>query len=175
MPLLHEKRSSERSAWPNAVAPSLGRASIASGTPSEPNAVSIDARERSSEGQTIAISSGAVPSRDEIEDGLGDELERRTATGSLEEANRAVERHRRGAVVEEVALEVGEPGREIRRRAGRELDDVAARERSEVVDVRESEANAARPGSYGSETCTSPRAASASISRHSAPVRSSNP
>ena len=77
------------------------------------------------------LGSGSVS--DEIEDGLGDELERRTATGSLEEANRAIERRRRGTVVEEVALEMGEPGREIRFRAGRELDDVALRERAEVV------------------------------------------
>ena len=63
MPLLQAKRSSESSACPNAVAASRGRASIETGTPSAPNAVSIDARERSSDGQTIAISSGAMPSR----------------------------------------------------------------------------------------------------------------
>ena len=39
----------------------------------------------------------------------------------------------------------------------------------------DSDANAARPGSYGIETCTSARAASASSSAHSAAVRSSNP
>ena len=41
--------------------------------------------------------------------------------------------------------------------------------------VRSSAANAALPGSYGTETVTSVRAASASSSAHSAPVRSSNP
>ena len=114
--------------------PSRGRASIATGTPSAPKAVSIDARERSSDGQTIAISSGASAVADELEHGLGDELERGTAAGSLEEANRAVERGRRGAVVEEVALEVSEPGRQVGVGAGAELDDVAAGERGEVVD-----------------------------------------
>ena len=41
--------------------------------------------------------------------------------------------------------------------------------------VRSSAANAIRPGSYGIETVTSARAASASRSAHSAPVRSSKP
>ena len=41
--------------------------------------------------------------------------------------------------------------------------------------VRASDANATRPGSYGSETSTSARPASASSSDHSAPVRSSKP
>ena len=71
---------------------------------------------------------------------------------------------------------MGEPGREVRlasRPASSTMSPLASAPRS--LAVRESEANAARPGSYGSETCTSPRAASASMSRHSAPVRSSNP
>ena len=74
---------------------------------------------------------GAVPY--ELEHGLGDELEGGPATGTLEEANRAVERGRRRVVVEEVALEVGEPGRKVGLGARRELDDVAFRERGEVV------------------------------------------
>ena len=41
--------------------------------------------------------------------------------------------------------------------------------------MRVSEAKASRPGSYGSETVTSARAASASSNAHSAPVRSSKP
>ena len=41
--------------------------------------------------------------------------------------------------------------------------------------VRRSDAKTSRPGSYGSETCTSARPESASSSDHSAPVRSSKP
>ena len=134
MPLPQAKRSNESSAWPNAVAARRGLASIETGTPSAPNAVSIDARERSSDGQTIAISSGRDAVADELEHGLGDELERGATAGSLEEAHRAVERRRRGGVVEEVALEMSEARRQVGVRARSELDDVAARERAEVGD-----------------------------------------
>ena len=71
---------------------------------------------------------------DELEHGLGDELERGATAGSLEEAHRAVERRRRGGVVEEVALEMSETRRQVGVGARSELDDVAARERAEVGD-----------------------------------------
>ena len=134
MPLLQAKRSNESSAWPNAVDARRGLVSIETGTPSAPNAVSIDARERSSDGHTIAISSGAMPSRTSSSTVSATSSSVARRPGSLEEAHRAVERRRRGAVVEEVALEMSEARRQVGVRAGSELDDVATRERAEVGD-----------------------------------------
>ena len=133
VPLLQAKRSSERSACPNAVVASRGRASTAIGTPSEPNAVSSDARERSSDGQTIAISSGRVPPR--TSSSTVSATSSRVARRPAPSRKRIEPSSGAGAelVVEEVALEVGEPGRKVGLGARRELDDVAFRKRGEVV------------------------------------------
>ena len=74
----------------------------------------------------------------------------------------------RCVVVEERALEVRERGRATygrARRAAPRCGRPRARARSSAV--RRSDANAGRPGSYGSETVTSARPASASSSAHS--------
>ena len=73
----------------------------------------------------------AVP--DEIEDRLGEQFEGRAAPRTLEKANGAAEGRDRGAVVEQMALEMREARRQIRLRAWRQLDDRAARERGEVI------------------------------------------
>src|SRR5204863_1364226 len=57
------KRSTLNSAWPYAVLSSRTYDSSAYGTPSVPSAVSRGACQRSSVGQTMPISSGAVPPR----------------------------------------------------------------------------------------------------------------
>ena len=104
---------------------------------------------------------------DEREQLLADELERPAAAGALEEVDRAVERRRlAGLVLEERALEMRERRRGDRAVARRQLLDRAApRGAARSSAVRWSERNAARPGSYGSETVTSVRAASASMQR----------
>ncbi len=70
---------------------------------------------------------------DEIEDRLGEQLERRSPARPLEEANRAVERDRRAPVLEEVALEVRDPTGKVRLRAGGHLHDRSCRQRAQVV------------------------------------------
>ena len=57
----------------------------------------------------------------------------------------------------------------------RQLLDATVGEAGQSSIVRASDANAARPGSYGIDTVTSLRPASACNSAHSAPVRSSKP
>ena len=174
VPPLHAKRSSESSAWPNArraeARPRLDRE-----RDPERAEGGLDRGARALErGQTTAISSGAVPSR----------TRSRTASAtSSSVARRPAPSRKRiepssgpaGAVVEQVALEPGEPGRQIGVGAGGELDEVAARERREVGRRARERGEGRAAGLVGSETCTSPRAASASSSRHSAPVRSSKP
>ena len=95
------KRSRPSSARPNGVCgePRPHRDRERDAEP--PSPVSSGARQRSSEGQTTAIRSGAVPAANEAEDLLRDELERRARARALEEANGALERRRlRGAVDE---------------------------------------------------------------------------
>ena len=159
------------------VLPIRIRPSIAYGTPSAPSAVSSCARTRSTLGQTTRISSGFVPAADELQDLVGDELERAARAGSFEETDRAVERRpRRGPVGEEVALEVRErrEARSRRSEAASSSMRPAARE-LRSSDVRRRDSNGARFGSYGSETVTSVRPESAFRRAHCAPVRSSNP
>ena len=98
------------------------------------NAASSASRTASTDGQTTAISSGGVPPRIEREHLLGDELERAADAGALEEPNRRRRAARGvGVVGEQRALEVRERRREELGRARRELDDVVAGERREVV------------------------------------------
>ena len=82
---------------------------------------------------------------------------------------------RRRRLAEERALEVRERGMRVLGRARRQLLDAPGRSAERSSAVRCSDANTSRPGSYGSETCTSARPASASSSAHCALVRSSNP
>ena len=112
----------------------------------------------------------ATPLRRSAGELLADLLERAAHAGALEEADAVAELGRRpGRLLEEAALE-------MRERRVRVLGESAAaarrgdrrRARTGRSAVRVSEANAVRPGSYGSETCTSVRPASASSSAHSA-------
>ena len=76
--------------------------------------------------------------------------------------------------VEERALQVRERGRVVPALGGSSSIRPRASPASPSA-VRASDSNASRPGSYGSDTVTSARPASASSSLHCAPVRSSNP
>ena len=119
-----------------------------------------------------------MPRRSQLAHLFGDELERAAGAGRLEEADRPVELGRVTAAVrlEEMPLEVRERGGAVLDRpwpGSSSIAPPASEARSSCV--RRSDAKAARPGSYGSDTVTSARAESASSSPHSAPVRSSNP
>ncbi len=110
------------------------------------------------------------------EDLLADELEHGSRAGRLEEANRAVEPRvapppdpRRAAARGTRAR--GEWYQPCALRSS--TDGPASPARS--LAVRSSDSKAGRPGSYGSETQTSARAASASSRAHWAPPRSSKP
>ena len=74
------------------------------------------------------------PAADELEHLVGQQLERSARSGSLEEADRSVERRAGGGPVrEQVPLEMGEGGRRDLVIAWRELLDASGRERAQVV------------------------------------------
>ena len=77
---------------------------------------------------------GRRPRSDLDEHRLRDELERAAGTGSLEPAQRAVERRAPGRFGEQRPLDVRERRREELLGAWRKLDDVLAGERGEIVD-----------------------------------------
>jgi hypothetical protein len=140
-----------------------------------------EGRERGVERSAPAVEGGA-DDRDlggirscahEREHLLGHELERSSQAGALEKSDRAVELRRAALLAEEPTLEIGKRGRSRTGFGGSSSRVVASAFRSS--EVRDSDAKASRPGSYGSETVTSARAASTSSSAHSAPVRSSKP
>ena len=108
---------------------------------------------------------------------LADELERAARAGALEEADGAVDRRPAAAAGRRRAprSRCASAGcaTSPQRGGSSSIGPAASRDRSSAV--RRSDAKAGRPGSYGSETVTSVRPASASSSDHSAPVRSSKP
>ena len=176
-PSSHAKRRSCSSAWPNGVAPSRTRDSIGVGD-AEPAEHRLERRapavERRRDQRDLL---GRRARRGSARSSSADELEGPARAGAFEEADGGIELRRAvRRLSEERALEMGE-----RRRARSSGDrggsssirPSASGARSSAV--RASDANATRPGSYGSETCTSVRPASASRSDHSAPVRSSKP
>ena len=137
-----------------AVVPSLVRPSTANGTPSAPNAVSIDARDAL---ERRADDRDAPPARPRR--GRDRAPSRRRARASLAgrpprgigSSRRA--RPRDAPVVEEVALEVRDPaGRYACEPAGSSTISSGCQRRRGRSPSADSEANTARPGSYGSET-----------------------
>ena len=178
MPPSQAKRSSEVSAWPNGVcarrtSPSTRvRDAERAERGLERRAQAVDAR---ADDADALRRRAAAEQREQL---LADELERAARARALEEANRAVDRHaaRGDSSAEERALEMRERRVRDLAVARRQLLDARPRRgaaRSSAV--RRSDANAGRPGSYGSDTLTSVRPASASSSAHCAPVRSSKP
>ena len=99
----------------------------------------------------------------EPQDLVGDELERPPRPGRLEEAHGALERRRIGplTLAEERPLEMRERRMGDLRVRGRSSSTRPSARPARSAAVRPSEAKAGRPGSYGSETATSVRPASA--------------